>query len=52
MLELPLYNYYVTPTANIAVQADVYMNAIKVTDDDKDNISFNNSSVHDRIWFI
>ncbi len=34
-----------TPTANIAVQADVYMNAIKVTDDDKDNISFNNSSV-------
>ena len=34
-----------TPTANIAVQADVYMNAIKVTDDDKDNMSFNNSSV-------
>ena len=34
-----------TPTANIAVQADVYMNAIKVTDDDADNISFNNSSV-------
>jgi len=34
-----------TPTANIAVQADVYMNAIKVTDDNKDNISFNNSSI-------
>ncbi len=34
-----------TPTANIAVQADVYMNAIKVTDDDSDNMSFNNSSV-------
>ena len=34
-----------TPTANIAIQADVYMNAIKDTDDDKDNISFNNSSV-------
>ena len=34
-----------TPIANIAIQADVYMNAIKNTDDDKDNISFNNSSI-------
>ena len=34
-----------TPLANIAIEAVVYMNAIKVTDDTKDNISFNNGSI-------
>ena len=34
-----------TPIASIAVEAQVYMNAIKDTDDSKDNISFNNSSI-------
>ena len=34
-----------TPIANVAIQADVYMNALKDTDDSKDNMSFNNSSI-------
>ena len=34
-----------TPPASVAIEAQVYMNAIKITDDDKDNISLTNSSV-------
>ena len=34
-----------TPPTSVAIQAQVYMNAIKDTDDDKDNVSFNNSSI-------
>ena len=34
-----------TPIASVAIQAQVYMNAIKDTDDSKDNVSFNNSSI-------
>ena len=34
-----------TPNANIACQVNTYMNALKIQDDDKDTIEFNNGTI-------